>query len=116
MFNEMNGSQEGFGAFGQASSTSDLVIPSLEGFAGELAFEDVAALGLSKIEGADTLGIPLVGRIEANATPPAISSVTPAANESFCSSPWATPYRFGMKERASQPVRSTVCYDQSFFM
>ncbi len=116
MFNEMNSPQEGFGAFEQASSTSDLVIPSLEGFAGELAFEDVAALGLSKIEGADTLGIPLVGRVEADATSPSARSMTSAPSTPFPTPTEEPTYQFGMKERALQPVRSTVCYDQSFFM
>lgn len=91
--------------------SSNLIIPSLEGLAGTLDLETVAALGLSRIEGADTLDIPLVGRLSPSEVP-ALAQIADAVP----SVPFPARLGFGMKERRPQATHPIVHYDQSFFI
>ena len=103
-----------------ANSGQGLVIPSLKGFAGELGFDDVAALNLSRIEGAETLDIPLVGHLhdgesDDNTQQPAewTATIEPEPYDSVeapsFQAAWEPTYHFGMKQRR-------IRYDQSFFL
>lgn len=113
----------------EASPVSDmgqgLVIPSLKGFAGELGFDDVAALNLSRIEGAEELDMPLIGHLQDEeeegpflqpsspmAAYAAASSRFPSRASAYAEAMRARnepTYRFGMKQRR-------IRYDQSFFI